>query len=57
MEMKYEIAPDYTIKGLEFTGLTGSEHVFSVKESLIYLTLKNPANMTARAWKSDKPPR
>ena len=52
MEMKYEIKPDYTMDALEFTGLTGDEVVFSVKEALNFLTVENPAGAFAESVKN-----
>lgn len=52
MEMKYTVNPDFTISDIEFTGLTGNEHVFSVKESLIYLTVTNPGIAFAEGVKN-----
>lgn len=52
MEMDYKINPDFTLGELEFTGLTGSEHVFSVKEALSYLTIKNPVTAFAESVKN-----
>ena len=51
MEMKYTVNPDYTVSNLEFVGLTGNEHVFSIKEALTYLTITNPSMAFAAAVK------
>lgn len=51
MEMTYTICQDYTIRDLEFAGLTGNERVFSVKEALTYLTITNPSMAFAEAVK------
>jgi len=52
MEMKYTVNPDFTISDVEFAGLTGDEHIFSLKESLAYLMLENPGIAFAEGVKN-----
>ena len=52
MEIKYEITHDFSIDQVEFVGLTGNEHVFSVKEALEYLKVENPGHAFAESVKN-----
>lgn len=52
MEMKYTVNNDYTISDLEFIGLSGNENVFSLKESLEFLIITNPAISFSEAVKN-----
>ena len=51
MEMTYTVCRDYTIRDLEFAGLTGNERVFSIKEALNLLKVTNPSMAFAEAVK------